>query len=625
MGAGVDTNLNNSKRNFLKATALAGGAAALTSCATSSTAPDTPRITSSQIPSFYPQHNERTRGWLRFLWQKATFPDDWSYTGEEELPWGIGLPRDEINWDYDGKGPHPWWDQYTSAPMLSYPRFDLVDSSYAVMLMADQTPAWREVYTRIMDELATRHTAYWAAIDWNTFIGPSPNRMNYTDYPQLAPGFQAWPERVHGNYDRPGWTANGVEPWGLQPDPIGADGNLFFRGWLNLLLSIYKYVSGDDKWERPWMIAGYENEQFEWTQPRIVEHLHRQYTDHPEGPQCENTKIWPICNSSAGLGIYLSDQLGISNAHGVFENWIEFMKDNYMSINEQNQIESITLYYDPLADFKVNFPGVGAGAGLAFYLMPQSPDLATQIYDALANTLGWRDPKRAIQPSAQGLVLAKALGDHTAVARLSAAAERYSEPKWFGEDMDKFGWWFNNGEPWPRGQGSAQMMITEITEGNWVDAFKVKHLDKYAAPTVEGIDFPALGVDQAWNDKESGVLHVGTYAADRSRLGEETSWRVTGLPNANNVFVLADGSPIQNIEVMNDNSILIRSDINLHRFQIFTGYYGQQTAQATSPPAPKIDSDAFVGRQRTAAENAQAAESILLSGSANCPCCAGAA
>jgi hypothetical protein len=297
------------------------------------------------------------------------------------------------------------------------------------------------------------------------------------------------------------------------------------------------------------------------------------------------------------------------------------MKDNYMSINGQNQIESITLYYDPLADFKVNFPGVGAGAGVAFYLMPQSPEIATQIYDTLANTLGWRDPKRAIQPSPQGLVLAKALGDHTAVARLSAAAERYSEPKWFGEDMDKFGWWFNNGEPWPRGQGSAQMMITEITEGNWVDAFKVKHLDKYAAPTVEGIDFPALGVDQAWNDKESGVLHVSTYAADRNRVGVETSWRVTRLPNANDVFVLADGSPIQNVEVMNDNSILIRSDINAHRFQIYTGYHGQQTAQANSPPAPEIDSDAFVGRQRTAAENAKAAESVLLSGSANCPCC----
>ncbi|GIS51087.1 MAG: hypothetical protein Ct9H90mP25_5210 [Gammaproteobacteria bacterium] len=96
----------------------------------------------------------------------------------------------------------------------------------------------------------------------------------------------------------------------------------------------------------------------------------------------------------------------------------------------------------------------------------------------------------------------------------------------------------------------SSMMISEITEGNWVDAFKVKHLDKYAAPTVEGIDFPSLGIDQAWNDKESGVLHVGTYAADRNRVGAETSWRVTGLPNARDVFILADGAPYQNIEVI---------------------------------------------------------------------------
>ena len=258
--------------------------------------------THSQFPTLHPEHNERTRGWLRFLWQKATTPDDWSYEGEE---------------------PHPWWDQYTSAPLLSYPRFDLSNSSYAVLLMADQTPAWREVYTRIMDELATRHTTFWAAIDWNTFIGPSPDRQNY------PPGLtNQWPERVRGNYDAPGWTANGVEPWGLDPDPIGATGNLFFRGWLNLVLSIYKYVSGDDKWERPWLVAGYENEHFEWTQPRIMDYLRRQYTDQPEGPHCENTKIWPFCNSAAGLGIYLSDRLGGRPSHGVFENWVEFCRDN---------------------------------------------------------------------------------------------------------------------------------------------------------------------------------------------------------------------------------------------------------------------------------------------------------
>ena len=210
------------------------------------------------------------------------------------------------------------------------------------------------------------------------------------------------------------------------------------------------------------------------------------------------------------------------------------------------------------------------------------------------------------------------------MARLSAAAERYSEPKWFGEGMDKFGWWFNNGEPWPRGQASAQMMISEITEGNWVDAFKVKHLDKYTAPTVEGIDFPSLGIDQAWNDKESGVLHVGTYPADRNRLGEETSWRVTGLPNARDVFILADGAPYHNIEVINDNSILIRSDVNYHHLQIFTGYHGHKNAKVKAPDSPQADCDNFTARQRTAAENARAAETVMLSGSANCPCCAGA-
>ena len=58
--------------------------------------------------------------------------------------------------------------------MVSWHRFDLLDSSYAVGLMADTTPAWREVYTRILDELVSRHTSYWAAKDWIEQIGHDP-------------------------------------------------------------------------------------------------------------------------------------------------------------------------------------------------------------------------------------------------------------------------------------------------------------------------------------------------------------------------------------------------------------------------------------------------------------------
>ena len=125
--------------------------------------------------------------------------------------------------------PHPWWDRYTNPVVTSYGRFDLHNSSYALLLMADQTPAWREAYTRIADGLASRYPTYWGAIDWLTQIGDDPRRANYPE--RVMRGI---PERLRGRYNRIGWTANGVEPWGLSPDPIGSEGNLFFRGWFNI-------------------------------------------------------------------------------------------------------------------------------------------------------------------------------------------------------------------------------------------------------------------------------------------------------------------------------------------------------------------------------------------------------
>ena len=82
------------------------------------------------------------------------------------------------------------------------------------------------------------------AYDWLTQIGPDPNRGKY---PQEW--IDLWiPDHLVGKYDTPGWVANGIEPWGLQKDPIGADGNLFFKGWLNLIQSLHVYTTGEDTW-----------------------------------------------------------------------------------------------------------------------------------------------------------------------------------------------------------------------------------------------------------------------------------------------------------------------------------------------------------------------------------------
>ncbi len=544
----------------------------------------------------YPALNQRTVGWLRFLWEKTTTADNWNSSGI----------------------PHPWWDRYTSPVVLSYGRFDLAYSTYALLLMADQTPAWREVYTRIADGLASRYPTHWGAIDWFTQIGDDPKRANY---PPAIMG--QLPQALRGKYNRIGWTANGIEPWGLQPDPIGADGYLFYRGWFTLVLSIYKYVSGDDKWTRPFNVTGYHDESFEWDQHRIAERLAWQYRAHAEGPHCENTKIWFFCNCAAGLGMQLYDKVFGKQTHRAFDNFLGYARENYISIGDDGLLQSVTSYYDPIAKFNAR-GGAAAGVLTAHMILPQDRELGTRLYDTAANALGWRNATGDVRANATGLVLAKELGDDVALARLRAAAEREYEPKFFGEHQEQFGWFFNLKEGFPRGQLSAMMMAAEVgRSGDWMRAFDASHLDKFTAPTVEDIDFPSLGVSQAWNDTATGTLQVVTYAAAPQKRGAQTSWRVTNLPTTTSLVVRLNGQPFTRFEAVAANAIRIDTTIDAHQFEIVTGYRGQGRADA----ADENSAVRFAGAAPAAAQPigadvlSRTASRDLMSGGPGCPCC----
>jgi hypothetical protein len=76
---------------------------------------------------------------------------------------------------------------------------------------------------------------------------------------------------------------------------VGADGNLFYRGFFNQLLGLYRYVSGDDKWRGPFTVIGDgPDTTFSYTHSSINQLLTRQWAARREGCHCENTKIWPI-------------------------------------------------------------------------------------------------------------------------------------------------------------------------------------------------------------------------------------------------------------------------------------------------------------------------------------------
>jgi Linalool dehydratase/isomerase len=504
--------------------------------------------------------DEQARGWLRHMWEKATTPDDWSSTGE----------------------PHPWWDRDSTPPMCTFPRFDLFEPSYALAIMSDVTPAWREVYARIADELIARHTTFWAVIDWVTLIGPDPRRDSYPPEWQVL-----LPAALRGRYETPGWTANGIEPWGLQPDPIGADGNLFFRGFFNLLLGLYRYIAGDDKWDRSFPVTGYRERQFHWSHSRITDFLTLQMEERPQGPHCENTKIWPNCVSGAGLGLQLYDALLGTDNQRVYHRWLEFAKQHYMK-TKRGELSWFAMYYDPLQEVAHAIRGPTSALALLEstpYMYPADREFVGQLYEMAMRQLGWSDPRKPIvrllpdpRPIGRALFLAREFGDQITEARLREIVEDEFEPRMFGDERDRFGYWFGLDTPWPRGQLTGVLMMSQVGEpGAWWRIFNEPNLVKHREPTVEGVDYPNVGIAQAYNDPDAGVLWVRTCAGAPSRRGAPTTLRVTNLPDPAAVSVTCDGEDFTAVQVIGEAAIEITSDIDDHLFRLTVGTAGERS------------------------------------------------
>jgi hypothetical protein len=549
------------------------------------------------------------RGWLRHLWRKAMTPDDWSRGGE----------------------PHPWWDRYSLAPMLSFPRFDLSESSYAFLPLVRKTPAWREAYTSILDALLRRHTTYWAAVDWLTQFGPDPDRANYPKaYMALIP------KDLWGNYDTPGWTANGLAPWGLQPDPIGADGNLFFRGFFNLMLAIHREVSGEATWDKPFEVAGLDDRTFSWSHPQIAEFLSDQWSRVPDGPHCENTKVWPFCLSAAGLGLQLTDKTLATNTHWVYDRWVEDrLTQKYMGRDRRGNLKQVALYYDPLID-RVHGNGRAAGLAPSIYVLPQNRQVGEELYRNAVAATGWdkwympvvKPPEPRMMTIA--FLMARELGDSTTARRLGKKLTDWEESRFFNAGGasepgdDEYGFFFHYDEPYPRGQESALYVLKDLLhgEGDWWRCFNEVDTEKFAAPSVTGAGYPAMGFSVAFNDTATATLELESYVASQSARGSATRFSVQNLPDSRAVKVVRDGAGYGAWRATSATSIEIETDIDDHAYEIYTGYRGVRRAAIDRA----VGSSGSAGSATVRANRASLVEIVgavgsVRAGTAGCPCC----
>jgi hypothetical protein len=512
--------------------------------------------------------------------------------------------------------------------MCAFPRFDLGESGYALPMYAELTPAWREVYTRIARELCERHMSFWAVVDGMTLIGEDPNVDRY------PPEYQIFvPERARGAYPPPGWVGNGLAPWGLNPDPLGADGNVFVRGFFNLLLSIYACVSGDARYHAPFEVSGYLDRRFSWTQPDLARFISEQVAARPEGPHCENTKIWPFCVGATGLGVQAYDTINTTALHRPFETWLEFAKTHYMGRTRRGDLDWFAFYYDPLRREACTFPdNATAMASLITlpYLYPQDKQWGGWLYEQSVRLLGYSNPRARIFPLLPdprvvsiALMFAHELGDEVTESRLRNYVEEHYEPRVFGAENDRFGWFFGWGERYPRGQHSALMMIPELGgRGAWSRWSTEPDRAKFAAPTVEGVDYPAVGLRVARNDAESGDLLLRTYAATPSRTGETTSFRIVQIPELDKVRITCDDDEFTAWRSVGPGEIELDVSIGDHALVVRTGYFGRARRAAAEPAATVVAPTTAIGPGVTGALTTPLARAPSTVGlAAVCPCC----
>ena len=452
--------------------------------------------------------------------------------------------------------------------MLCWHRFDLIDSTYAVAMMADVTPAWREVYARILDELIFRHTGWWAARDWLTQIGHDPDRANYPDIYRLL-----IPEHLWGNYDVPGWTANGIEPWGLQMDPIGATGNLFFKGFFLVMLGLHLRSTGDERWNQPFDIVRDGDNTFSWFHSAIADHLRQQWTDAPDGCHCENTKVWPYCLAGAGLGLQLHDLLRGTDHHQVFDRWWRAVcRHKYLHLDGDELPQAVTLYYDPILDVHHEVP-VMFGMVPAPYLAPQVPDDARRLFEAGMRQFGMWESTAAVAPtgpraSATALWMAKEWGLRPLADALAATVDEHYQPTW-DHNRGEFTWGFGLDEPHPRGQYNGTMAAAQVaTEHAWSRLATVGPGNRFTEPTVIGVDFPTVALSEAWWDTTQQTLFVTPQPLNDDRSGEPTTFHVIDLPDPTAWRVeLEDGSTVHTTPLPDALEIRTTSAPRQHRIK----------------------------------------------------------
>jgi hypothetical protein len=232
----------------------------------------------------------------------------------------------------------------------------------------------------------------------------------------------------------------------------------------------------------------------------------------------------------------------------------------------------VTFYYDPTIDYHHRLPVGRAGLFPAYFLAPQKPVEARALFSAVLESLGMADPAAPAvldgpQRTPMIIHLSREWGLHALADALGEAADEHYEPTW-NDERGEFTWGFGLDEEHPRGQFNAAMAAAEaMSPGAWSGLFGTAPRERFAQPTVEGIDFPDLALTQAWWDPGDHRLLLATTPRNDALVGRPTTFRLTNLPGASAWTVEADSAAATpTTTATGPDRLEVTTTIGSHRF-----------------------------------------------------------
>ncbi|MDG2908546.1 MAG: hypothetical protein P6D49_09625 [Acidimicrobiales bacterium] len=189
------------------------------------------------------------------------------------------------------------------------------------------------------------------------------------------------------------------------------------------------------------------------------------------------------------------------------------------------------LYYDPVVNEHVSSP-MGLIAPV-WYLAPQRPDVARAAWElavAITDLDGDGDPAGLDDPGFATLLALQTgeFDDGPVRDRLWQVFDEVHEPTW-DHARGEFTFGFRLDEPHPRGQLNARAMAGWVcTPGAWSRIFSGPDDDRFDQPTVIGVDFPEVALNEARWDGEA--LHLAARSRTAPSDGLRTTVTTTALP-----------------------------------------------------------------------------------------------